>query len=168
MNVHLRVEAESMLGGRFVVRQDRQEVARLRLKWRDRGEIVIDGVPLEVTNKGFCSTSWQLRVGGRVVGTARKRAFSGRRAEVDYFGDVFTLRIAGFFSRKWELRRGSRTLGAMRPASLWTRSLEAEFDAEVAVQLRMFALFLVLVLRRRASRSGGAGGGGGGAGAVSV
>lgn len=155
MTSRLRVEAESVFGSRFVVRQDQREVARLRLAWRDRGEIDLDGVALEVTSGGFFSTTWRLNVGGRAVAKAQKRAFSGRVVEVDHGGDSYALKIAGFFSRTWELRRGSQVLGRVRAASLWTRAQEAEFDESVDPQLRMFALWLVLVMRRRASRSSG-------------
>ena len=158
MKVQLRVEAESMFGSRFVVKQRLREVGRLRLSWRDRGEIDLDGVTLEVTFSGFFSTNWTLRAGGRTVAKAEKRALSGRVIEIDHDGEAYTLKIAGFFSRTWELRRGSRLVGSVRAASLWTRTQEAEFDEQVAPQLRMFALWLVLVMRRRASRSSGGGG----------
>lgn len=146
-----RLEGEPLqwLSRDYVVRRDGQELTVIDMKFRRRGEFVLDGERYCFRREGPLARSYVLEHADRVVARAVRTRLIPTQYRITAADRQLVLepRLPG---RSYRLLHGDRRIGEVRRRRLlFSRAFVAEFSETLAPETEVFILALVL-LRWRA------------------
>ena len=148
----------SLLSWKFEIRDGGQRVCRIEQSFfRERGSFFLDGRTYTLGRAAGWGDYWVCKGGeaGRILASADKVSFFGRRFDVEIEGDRFELVPKSMFSLGFDLRRDGETIGTIRRAGIFTRKMDIDLPEDLPISLRVFLVWLVLMMFRRSSNSQG-------------
>jgi hypothetical protein len=115
----LQIEPLRWFSWDFTVGRDGRQVAELDISWwRERGELVIDGVTYAVVREGLLSSDFRMTApDGRIVATASKPSILRRRFDVVFGGRTVTLQARSTWGRTMDVLLDGLGGPARRPAA---------------------------------------------------
>ncbi len=140
----------------YELREGGQPVAQVRIgHWRDRGEVVVGGVPYRVRPLDWLGRQFVLAPGEHPVARA-VRAGLLFRYRVEHQGRQWLVRSLGPFRRGMAISSGApadRVVGEIRPLGWFHRRAAVLLPPDMPPLVRAFVAWLtVLNWKRRASR----------------
>lgn len=147
----LQIEPLRWFSWDFTVGRDGCQVAELDISWwRERGELVVDGVTYAVVREGLLSSDFRMTApNGRIVATASKPGIFRRRFDVVFGGHTVTLQARSAWGRTMDVLLDGRGAGAITPAGVWTRRASADLPDTVPRPVQVFVLWLAVLLWKR-------------------
>lgn len=150
-----RLEGEPLqwLSRDYVVRRGGEELTVIDMKFRQRGEFLLDGKPYRFRREGPLARSYVLEQAERVVVRAERTRLIPVQYTITTADRQLYLnpRLPG---RTYLLKHGDRIIGEVRRRSLlFSRAFIADFSEPLAPETEVFILALVLLRwRARAAR----------------
>ena len=147
----LQIEPLRWFSWDFTVGRDGQPIAELDISWwRERGELLVDGVTYTVVREGLVSSDFRMTApDGRVVATASKPSILRRRFDVVSGGRTVTLQARSAWGRTMDVLLDGRSAGAITPAGVWTRRASADLPETLPRPVQVFVLWLAVLLWKR-------------------
>jgi len=153
MRVMLRASRYGVFKRRYEIGEDGRPVIELAGQRREGCEFTLDGERLRVERergRRFVLT------GPRGQHATADRE-SGRRWAITTSAGRLELTRPSLWRSAWELRRGDVSLGRIEHDGAFKRTSHADLAADVPLQVRVFAFYVVLILWERANAAAAAG-----------
>jgi hypothetical protein len=115
----------------------------------ERATITIDGAPYVAAREGNMSGLFYLEANGSRLVTAEKPSTKGRRFIVRVGDRTLTLHAASTFGRSFILTERDVQVGGITPLGWLNRKWQAEFPADLALEVQAFFIWLFIILWRR-------------------
>jgi len=141
----------------FAVMRGDRTIAVLDLNsWRERADILIEGVTHRVFREGAFSGDFIIEREGHELARATKPSAFRHTFIVHYNGRDYTLRRQSAWRRTSVLMEGERVIGVISPESAWTRRADADLPSDWPVAIKAFVMWLVIILWKRDAESAAA------------
>jgi hypothetical protein len=147
----LHIEPMRWFSWDFTVERDGRPIAEIDISWwRERGELIVEGVRYEVTRKNvFCSDFTMHAPDGTVVASAYKPSIMSRHFELEHGGHASTVTARSMWSRTMDVLLDGRAAGVIAPRGAWTRRATADLADELPLPVQVFAIWLAVLLWKR-------------------
>jgi len=143
----------------FTVMDGPRPVAEIDVsRWREKGQLTVEGTPYEVYREGLMSGAFILESAGSVLARAEKPSAFQRLFLVEHEGRQYTLRARTAFLREFILLDGSTEIGSLSPEGIFTRRMAADLPEHLPLPVRIFLIWLTVILWKRDTDSAPSGG----------
>ncbi|MCL6548988.1 MAG: hypothetical protein K6T30_08765 [Alicyclobacillus sp.] len=138
----------------FLVTSSSRPVAEIGISWwREKGELMVEGLPYQVYRERLMSGAFVLSSNGSVLARAEKPSAFRRSFLLDYMGKCYTLQARSAFGRTFILSEDSTEIGSIHPTGLLTRRARAVLPGHLPLFFKVFLIWLTLVLWKREAES---------------
>jgi hypothetical protein len=131
-------------------------------RWREQGELTVEGFSYQVYREKLMSGAFILEVAGTALARAEKPSAFHRRFHIEYGDRKYVFQAKSVWGREFTLFDGHNEIGSVAPEGLLTRRAAVNLPDELALPVKVFILWLAIILWKRESDSGPAAGGNGG------
>jgi hypothetical protein len=147
----LQIEPMRWFSWDFTVERDGRPIAELDISWwRERGELIVDGVRYDVVRKNvFCSDFTMTAPDGTVVASAYKPSIMSRHFAIEHGGHATTVAARSMWGRTMEVLLDGRAPGVIAPRGAWTRRATADLPDAMPLPVQVFAIWLSVLLWKR-------------------
>jgi hypothetical protein len=158
---HLRTMLEAAPLGIFsrsyAVTERGQPVATVSFgAWGSQGVLAFEHRRLTIRREGWWRMKLKLEEKGKLVSCALSSGAFRRGFYFAFGEDEYELSSAGVFSRGYALTRGGQVLGRVDSLGVFSRRAGVDLPEELALEVRLFALWLVLLSWHRSAAAAAA------------
>lgn len=125
-------------------------------RWRERGELKVEGGTYLARREGRVSGDYLLESGGTTVARASKSGAFRRTFTISHEGQRYAFTKRSVLGRTLVLRRGDRDVGTVARSAPFSRQATADLPADLPLPLQAFIIWLAIVSWRRTARAAAA------------
>lgn len=140
----------------FTITEEAQPVAEIDV--RERGVLVVEGMPYQVYREGLVSGAFILESAGSVLARAVKPSAFRRSFTIEYADREYTFCARSALGRAFLLLDGFREIGSLTPEGILTRRTKVDLPHHLPLPVRVFMIWLAIILWKRDSESSSGGG----------
>ena len=124
--------------------------------WREKADILVEGVTHRVFREGVMTGDFVLERGSQVLARATKPSAFRNAFIVTYNGKSYMQRKPSAWRRAFVLLDEERHIGSVSPLSAWTRQATADLPRDWPMPIKAFIIWLVIILWKRDAESAAA------------
>jgi hypothetical protein len=140
--------------GIYNVVQNGAPIGEIDCAWlREQGTIKIGGASYACSREGLMSGAFFLEANGQRLASAEKPSALHELFTVKIGDKSYTLKKASIFGRSFVLTKNDRQVGLIAPKRFFGRKAKAEFSDDLAMEVRVFLIWLVIVMWKRNAKA---------------
>jgi hypothetical protein len=124
--------------------------------WGSQGTLEFEHRRLTIRREGWWRPKLKLEEKGKLVSCAFPSGAFRRGFYFAFGEDEYVLSSAGVFSLNYALTRGGQVLGCVYSLGVFSRRAGVDLPDELALEVRLFALWLVLLTWHRSAAAAAA------------
>jgi len=154
MNTMLTVIPQGWFTPDFNVMEESRLVATTEVSWwRERGRLVIEGMPYNVFREEPKSGDFFLEIGGTVLVRAEQSGLFRTSFIIEHAGKQYTLRAKSLFRRAVVLLDGSKEVGLLSPEGLYGGRVQVTLPGDLPLPAKVFIIWLAAIRWHREAES---------------
>ncbi len=141
----LQIRRAGLFSSDYIVKENGAVVATLsRSRWRDRGEIAIQGESLRVRRKGAIKNTYVLERDEVVLAEVKREGLFRSRFVFEHHGYRYTIRRKAF-STVFKIKSNGHVAGTIKQKGFFFRGAVGELPEDWTLSIRVFVMWIALV-----------------------